>query len=88
MPRSSTLTLGSWPRTFPPRTAALTRAEGPVGTPQEVTMKQVHDRPVPGWLERLAVATFLAVVGLLMLTGLVGAIVRAVAPGPTAGTPP
>jgi hypothetical protein len=45
----------------------LTRAEGPVGTPQEVTMKQVHDRPVPGWLERLAVATFLAVVGLLML---------------------
>jgi hypothetical protein len=51
-------------------------------------MKQVHDRPMPGWLERLAVATFLAVVGLLMLTGLVGAIVRAVAPGPTAGKLP
>jgi hypothetical protein len=38
-------------------------------------MKQVHDRPVPSWLERLAVAIFLAVVGLLTLSGLLPAVI-------------
>jgi hypothetical protein len=37
-------------------------------------MKRVHDRPMPSWGERLAVATFLAVVGLLTLSGLLLAV--------------
>jgi hypothetical protein len=39
-------------------------------------MKQVHDRPMPSWPERLAVATFLTVVGLLTLSGLFLAVAR------------